>query len=97
MSEAHVAPPAPPSLSELFRAFLSMALHRVLGGLAAGAAGLIGAMVIKMGQPLLREGAPALAVAALAFVAIGVMRYPLPYVLIVLAPASVALSWWMRR
>src|SRR6266568_5343772 len=27
MSEAHVAPPAPPSLSELFRAFFSMALH----------------------------------------------------------------------
>jgi chromate transporter len=73
------------------------ALQRVLGGLAAAAAGLIGAMVIKMSQPLLREGAPALMVAAFAFVAIGIMRYPLPYVLIVLAPVSIALAAWMRR
>ena len=73
------------------------ALQRVLGGLAAAAAGLIGAMVIKMGQPLLRERAPALAIAALAFVGVGIMRYPLPAVLIVLAPISIGLAAWMRR
>ena len=33
------------------------ALQRVLAGVAAAAAGLIGAIVIKMAQPLLREGA----------------------------------------
>ena len=37
------------------------ALQRVLAGVAAAAAGLIGAIVIKMAQPLLRQGAPALA------------------------------------
>jgi chromate transporter len=73
------------------------ALQRVLGGLAAAAAGLLGAMVIKMGQPLLRAGAPALIVAALAFVAIGIMRYPLPYVLLVLVPVSIGLAAWVRR
>jgi chromate transporter len=73
------------------------ALQRVLGGVAAAAAGLIGAIVIKMAQPLLREGAPALAVTAAGFVAVGVMRWPLPYVLLVLVPLSIALSWWVRR
>ncbi|HKS61344.1 MAG TPA: chromate transporter [Xanthobacteraceae bacterium] len=73
------------------------ALQRVLGGVAAAAAGLIGAIVIKMAQPLLREGVPALAVAAAGFAAVGVMRWPLPYVLLVLVPLSIALSWWARR
>ena len=73
------------------------ALQRVLAGVAAAAAGLIGAIVIKMAQPLLRQGAPGLVVAAAGFVAVGVMRWPLPYVLLVLAPVSIALSAWMRR
>jgi len=73
------------------------ALQRVLAGLAAAAAGLIGAMVIKMGQPLLREGAAPIAVAALAFLAIGVMRFSLPVTLIALAPLSIALAAWVRR
>jgi len=74
-----------------------VALQRVLAGVAAAAAGLIGAIVIKMAQPLLRQGVPGLAVAAAGFVAVGVMRWPLPYVLLVLVPLSIALSWWVRR
>ena len=73
------------------------ALQRVLAGLAAAAAGLIGAAVVKMSAPLLRDGAPALGVAAAGFVAVGFLRYPLPLVLIVLAPLSIALAWWLRR
>ena len=73
------------------------ALQRVLGGLAAAAAGLLAAMVIKMGQPLLREGFLPFVVAALAFVAIGVMRFSLPLTLLVLAPLSIALAAWGRR
>jgi chromate transporter len=73
------------------------ALQRVLVGVAAAAAGLILATFAKMLQPLLREGAPALAVVATAFVAIGVMRWPLPLVLLVLAPLSIALAAWVRR
>jgi chromate transporter len=73
------------------------ALQRVLVGVAAAAAGLILATFAKMLQPLLREGVPALAVVAAAFVAIGVMRWPLPLVLLVLAPVSIALAAWVRR
>ena len=69
----------------------------MLAGVAAAAAGLIGAIVLKMAQPLLRQGAPGLVVAAAGFVAVGVMRWPLPYVLLVLAPVSIALAAWMRR
>jgi chromate transporter len=69
----------------------------VLAGVAAAAAGLILAIVIKMLQPLLREGVAAMLVAAVAFVAVGVMRLPLPWVLVVLAPVSIALAWWTRR
>jgi chromate transporter len=73
------------------------ALQRILAGVAAAAAGLLGAIVIKMAQPLWREGAPALLVAAAAFAAVGIMRWPLPYVLVVLAPLSIALAAWSRR
>jgi chromate transporter len=73
------------------------ALQRVLAGLAAAAAGVLGARVIKMGQPLLREGFVPIAVATLAFLGIGVMRFSLPLTLIVLAPLSIALAAWARR
>src|SRR5205085_4494527 len=73
------------------------ALQRVLVGVAAAAAGLILATFVKMLQPLLREGAAALAVVAAAFVAIGVMRWSLPWVLLVLVPVSIALAAWVRR
>lgn len=73
------------------------ALQRVLAGIAAAAAGLIGAMTIKMTLPLLRQGALAVAIAAVGFVAVGFLRYSLPLVLIVLAPISIALAAWARR
>ncbi len=73
------------------------ALQRVLAGVAASATGLIAATVIKMSLPLLRRLSPAPFVAAAAFVAVGVMRFPLPLVLIVMAPISIALVWWTRR
>jgi chromate transporter len=53
--------------------------------------------VVKMLQPLLREGVGAWVVTAAAFLAVGVMRWPLPYVLLVMAPVSIALAWWVRR
>jgi chromate transporter len=73
------------------------ALQRGLAGVAAAAAGLIGAIVLKMAQPLLRQGPAGLAIAAAGFLAVGVMRWPLPYVLLVLVPISIALAAWMRR
>ncbi|HET7850192.1 MAG TPA: chromate transporter [Pseudolabrys sp.] len=73
------------------------ALGRILSGISSAAAGLIIAMVAKMGAPLFRRGlsfAPFVALAG--FVAVGLLRWPLPLVLIGLAPISVALAW-MRR
>jgi chromate transporter len=72
-------------------------LQRILAGIAAAAAGLIIAVVAKMARPLFTarlDFAPFVALAA--FVAIGLFRWPLPLVLLVLAPLSIALAW-MRR
>jgi chromate transporter len=74
------------------------ALRRILAGVTAAAAGLIIAMTAKMATPLVRGrlgAAPAIAL--IVFAAVGLARWPLPWVLIVLAPISVALAWWMRR
>jgi chromate transporter len=73
------------------------ALQRILGGVAASAVGMIGAAVFKMTQPMLREGAGAIAIAVLAFIAVGLLRFPLPLVLLVMAPVSIAYAWWVRR
>ncbi|HEX5508890.1 MAG TPA: chromate transporter [Pseudolabrys sp.] len=73
------------------------ALSRILSGISSAAAGLIVAMVAKMGAPLFRRGVSAAPLVAIAgFIAVGVLRWPLPLVLIVLAPVSVALAWVRR-
>lgn len=77
-------------------------LQRVLAGVAAAAAGLIIATVMKMAKPVFAKSlatrsldfAPFVALAV--FVAIGLMRWPLPYVLLVAAPVSIALAWVRR-
>lgn len=70
------------------------AIQRVLAGLAAAAAGLLAAMAAKMIEPLLRDRRfVGLAVAAAAFAAVGVARLPLIWVILVLAPVSIALAW----
>ena len=64
----------------------------------AAAAGLIIGMTAKMAHPLLRvRPGPAPVFAVIVFAAVGLMRWPLPWVLIVLAPISIALAWWERR
>lgn len=74
------------------------ALQRVLGGIAAAAAGLTISTSVKMAEPLVQQR-PGLAhvVAIAAFVAVGVLRWPIFWVLGVLVPASIVLLWWMRR
>jgi chromate transporter len=77
-------------------------MQRMLAGLAAAAAGLIIATVGKMAKPIFAKAlasrsldfAPFVALAV--FVAIGLLRWPLPYVLIVAAPISIALAWFRR-
>lgn len=77
-------------------------LQRILAGLAAAAAGLIIATVMKMAKPVFEKSlamksvdfAPFVALAV--FIAIGILRWPLPYVLLVAAPVSIALAWRRR-
>jgi chromate transporter len=74
------------------------ALRRVLGGIAAAAAGLLMSTVAKMAVPIFRAPiGPAPLVLVVTAIAVGVMRWPLLWVLLILAPVSIALSWWMRR
>jgi chromate transporter len=74
------------------------ALQRVLAGVAAAAAGLTVSTWLKMAGPLLRQRpgfAHALAMAA--FLAVGILRWPIYWVLGVLIPCGIAVAWWMRR
>jgi chromate transporter len=74
------------------------AIGQALAAVAAAAAGLLIATVAKMAAPLLRDWRnPGLVVAAAAFIAVGPLGWPLPWVFAVLAPLSVALAWWVRR
>jgi chromate transporter len=73
------------------------AVRRVLGGVAPAAAGLIVATVAKMAMPLFRRFGPAPFVLVATALAIGVMRWPLVFVMLVVTPTSIALAWWIRR
>lgn len=67
-----------------------------LRGMGAAAAGLIIATAWKMARTQRHDRAGMLFV-ALAFVAVGVLRWPLVWVILVLGCASVALSWSRSR
>ena len=73
-------------------------LRRILGGVAAAAAGVMISTVTKMAEPLFRgriDAAPFVVIAMIA--AIGIMRWPLVWVMAVMVPCSIALAWWTRR
>jgi chromate transporter len=72
-------------------------LRRVLSGLAAAAAGLLIATVLKMAGPLFKKFSPAPFVLIATAVSIGVLRWPLHWVMLVLVPLSIGLSWASRR
>lgn len=66
-----------------------------IGGVAAAAAGLFLGTALKMIERL-KLSLLGLAVLGCAFVAIGLLRWPLFTVLMVLAPISIALAWRLR-
>jgi chromate transporter len=74
------------------------ALQRILAGVAAAAAGLTISTGLKMAAPLLRER-PSFAhgLAMAAFLAVGIVRWPIYWVLGVLIPCGIAVAWWTRR
>ena len=71
-------------------------IRHMFSGLAAAAAGLLVSMAAKIAVPLFRrpEG---LAIAALCFVAIAVLRLPLLPTMLTLAPLSILLTWLVAR
>jgi chromate transporter len=74
------------------------ALQRILAGVAAAAAGLTISTGLKMAAPLLRERPGFAHVLALAaFLAVGIVRWPIYWVLGVLIPCGIAVAWWTRR
>ncbi len=66
---------------------------RGFAGLAAAAAGLVVAMTVKIAAPI-RGHRAGLAIAAVAFAAIALVRLPLLPTMLVLAPVSMALCRW---
>jgi chromate transporter len=74
------------------------ALRRMLTGVAAAAAGLMLATVAKMARPLFKNPLKDRAVIApliafVTFAAIGILHWPLPLVLIVIVPVSIAAAF----
>ena len=74
------------------------ALRRILAGVACAAVGLLISTVLRMMMPLVRKrDFVGLVVLAAVFVAIGLLRLPLPTVLLVAIPISIAITFFMRR
>lgn len=73
------------------------AVRGALAGIAPAAAGLIIATVAKMAAPMFKTLGPAPFVIVATAIAIGLMRWPLLWVMLVMVPASIGLAWWARR
>jgi chromate transporter len=73
-------------------------LRGILAGLGAAAAGLLISLAVKLVLPLLHgRRIPSLVFALVTFVAIALLRFPLYWVVALLAPVSVAVFWWRAK
>jgi chromate transporter len=74
------------------------ALGRILAGVSCAAVGLLISVVFRMMMPLVsKRDLIGLAVLVAVFIAIGVLRLPLPAVLLVAIPLSIAITFAVRR
>jgi chromate transporter len=74
------------------------ALQRSLAGVSCAAVGLFIAVMLRMMLPLLKKRDPLVLVSLTAmFVAIGILRLPLPPVLLLAVPLSILMTWLLRR
>lgn len=74
------------------------ALRRILAGVSCAAVGLLISAVLRMMMPLIKKrDLVGLVVLAAVFVAIGLLRLPLPAVLSVAIPLSIGMTFVMRR
>ena len=67
--------------------------HLVLDGVGAAAVGLSLQMGLVAARRVAARGLWPIAIMALAFVTVGLLHYPMPWVVLVLGPAGVALAW----
>jgi chromate transporter len=71
-------------------------IHGILSGISAAAAGFIITVGIRLARP--HRDKPISALFGLAaFVGVGIVRFPLFDVMLVLAPIGVAIAWWRQR
>jgi chromate transporter len=74
------------------------ALRRILAGISCAAVGLLISALFRMMMPLIeRRDLIGLVIMAAVFVAIGLLRLPLPAVLLVAIPLSIAIAFFIRR
>src|SRR4030088_1508557 len=74
------------------------ALRGILAGVSCAAVGLLISALFRMMMPLIkRRDLIGLVIMAAVFVAIGLLRLPLPSVLLVAIPVSIAVSYLLRR
>jgi chromate transporter len=74
------------------------ALRRILSGVSCAAVGLLISVVFRMMMPLIRKrDLVGLVVLAAVFIAIGLLRLPLPAVLLVAIPLSIAITLVKQR
>jgi chromate transporter len=74
------------------------ALRRILAGISCAAVGLLIANVLRMMAPLVgRRDVAGVAMLVIVFVAIGLVRLPMPAVLLAAIPISIAVTFLMRR
>ena len=83
-------------LGEVYGRFGGLpAVHAGFDGLAAAASALVLATALKIAAPL-RKRPLGMAIAAVTFVAIALLRLPLPAVMAVVAPVSILLAYRFR-
>jgi chromate transporter len=74
------------------------ALRRILAGISCAAVGLLIANVLRMMAPLIgRRDVAGVAMLVIVFVAIGLVRLPMPAVLLAAIPISIAVTFLLRR
>jgi chromate transporter len=74
------------------------ALRRILAGISCAAVGLLLSVISRMILPLLKKrDVVALALLAAVFVAVGIVRLPLPLVILAATPISIAVTFAARR
>jgi chromate transporter len=84
------------ALGALYTSFGQMAIvHGVLSGISAAAAGFVITVGVRLTKPH-RRRPWSVVFGAASFIGMGLLKLPLIYVLLALAPPSIAVAWWVQ-